>query len=469
MDVDQEEQKIPEPAPTAKAQPNVEPPSQEKPADVQAAAQPADKAEEAAVVQAAEPESKPSEPTVDALADSLASATIDDEVKADSAAKPNQPAGETPAESLPETATADKEPEAEPVSTTKPVEPAEPAAKPSEPAAEPVEPVAESAAEPVESSTEKPATAAGEKVDKKSASEDGEIGETEEDSRPPSLGQNRSRQVTFSEPSTPSIQVLAPGEVTKLYSNDSNAPRIVGDILRYPRAFLEQFSGLCKPPSSFHFEITSTDDRWSSERGSNMRRSASGSGRHRDSAASSGFGGMGNFRPSHTHTTLSSSEERFKQSTMELKGRVEPGRGPVLSGRPPSGQFRGPGGGRESRGGRSGGRGRGRARGRGGSQQGGDRPGAAVELPVNFKPLEKSENRYIAKALRTGGDAEEDEMQEEVYDRRIRVLLNKITPDNFEEVSNELLAWGEKSAKETDGRILRHLITLVFQKATDEP
>ncbi|PIA14693.1 ARM repeat-containing protein, partial [Coemansia reversa NRRL 1564] len=154
---------------------------------------------------------------------------------------------------------------------------------------------------------------------------------------------------------------------------------------------------------------------------------------------------------------------------MELKGRVEPGRGPVLGGRPPSGQFRGPGGGRESRGGRSGGRGRGRARGRGGSQQGGDRPGAAVELPVNFKPLEKSENRYIAKALRVGSDTVEDEMQEEVYDRRIRVLLNKITPDNFDEVSDELLAWGGKSAKETDGRILRHLITLVFQKATDEP
>ncbi|KAJ2082986.1 hypothetical protein H4R24_001180 [Coemansia sp. RSA 988] len=473
MVVDQEKEKLSEPAPAAKALPNVEPSSQEKLADVESAAQPVDKVEEADVAQEAEPESKPSEPVVDALIDSLASTTIDDETKEESAVKPSLSANEAPTESLTETATADKEPEVEPIPTTKFVETTESVAKPAEPVSKPVEPVAEAAAEPTtkpaDTITEKPAAAAEEQADKKSASEEGEIGELEEDLQPSLLGQNRSRQVTFSEPSSSSIQVLAPSEVTKLYSGDSNSPRIVDDILRYPRAFLERFSGLCKPPASFHFEITSTDDRWASERGSNMRRSASGSGRNRDSAASSGFGGMGNFRPSHTHTPLSSSEERFKQSTMDLKGRPEPGRGPMMGGRPPSGQFRGPGGGRESRGGRSGGRGRGRARGRGGPQQGGDRPGTSVELPVNFKPLEKSENRYIAKALRTGGDEAEDEMQEEVFDRRIRVLLNKITPDNFEEVSGDLLAWGEKSAKETDGRILRHLITLVFQKATDEP
>ncbi|KAJ2695907.1 hypothetical protein H4R19_005796, partial [Coemansia spiralis] len=101
---------------------------------------------------------------------------------------------------------------------------------------------------------------------------------------------------------------------------------------------------------------------------------------------------------------------------------------------------------------------------------GGVQPVMSAEFLANLKPLEKGENRYIAKVLRTDKDGEEeDEMAEETYDRRIRVLLNKITPDNFGIVSDQLLEWGEKSAKETDGRIMRHLLTLIFEKATDEP
>ncbi|KAJ1731646.1 hypothetical protein LPJ61_002432 [Coemansia biformis] len=306
--------------------------------------------------------------------------------------------------------------------------------------------------------------------------EDGEIDESKASAKSSAAGQGRARQVTFSESATTAARMLSPEEIVKLYGNDASAPRIVGEILRYPRVFLERFEGLGKAPERFHFEITSTDDRWPADRGSSMRRSASGSGRHRESAAAaSGFGGMGNFRSNPLNSPLPSSEERFKQSTIDLKRGLEPGRGPMLGGRSTSGQYRGPGGGRESResrGGRSGARVRGRGRGRGGSQQGGDRGVApmSAEFLANLKPLEKSEGRYIAKVLRTdNGAEEEDDMQEEVYDRGIRVLLNKITPDNFGVVSNQLLAWGEKSAKETDGRIMRHLIMLVFQKATDEP
>ncbi|KAJ1815227.1 hypothetical protein LPJ56_004630, partial [Coemansia sp. RSA 2599] len=202
------------------------------------------------------------------------------------------------------------------------------------------------------------------------------------------------------------------------------------------------------------------------------------------SNAMSGFGGMGNFRHVNssasgsgghgpTHAPLGTSEERFRQSTNELKGRMDPSSrgGSSMGGRSPSGQYRGLGGGRESRGGRTGSRGRGRGRGRGGSQHGGDRhgPGASNELPSDVKPLAKSETRYVAKALRVGKNAAEDEMQEDVFHRHIQTLLNKLTPDNFDNVSDELLVWGNKSVNETDGRILRHLIMLVFEKATDEP
>ncbi|KAJ2784400.1 hypothetical protein GGI15_002266 [Coemansia interrupta] len=317
--------------------------------------------------------------------------------------------------------------------------------------------------------------------------EEGEIAEAE-DSAPqtPTPLTGRSRQVTFSEPVTPSVRTMSSTEIADLYSGEKDAPTLVGEILKYPRVFLERFNGLCKPPAGFNLEIVNTDERRSSDRGSGMRRSMSGSGRSRDQQMSSsnvmsGFGGMGNFRhvnstSPHAHAPLGTSEERFRQSTHEMKSRMDsaPRSGSSMGGRPPSGQYRNNlGSNRESRGGRTGGRGRGRGRGRGGSQHGGDRygggPGGQNDLPTDFKPLVKSENRYVAKALRVGKNAVEDDMQEEVYHRRIQALLNKLTPDNFPDVSSELLEWGNKSIKETDGRILRHLVMLVFEKATDEP
>ncbi|KAJ2855052.1 hypothetical protein J3B02_002366, partial [Coemansia erecta] len=348
------------------------------------------------------------------------------------------------------------------------------------------EPVEEPAAESKDQKERNDSAEETEEQEELEEQEEGEIDEQEESApATPTPLTGRSRQVTFSEPATPSVRTLSAAEIVELYSGDSAAPIIVGEILKYPRVFLERFGGLCKPPAGFHFEIASTDDRRSADRGSGMRRSMSGSGRQREqpsSSAMSGFGGMGNFRHVNssassghgpTHAPLGTSEERFRQSTNELKVRVDPSSrgGSSMGGRSPSGQYRGLGGGRESRGGRTASRGRGRGRGRGASQHGGDRHGAGGpgELPSDFKPLVKSENRYVAKALRVGKNAEEDEMQEDVFHRHIQTLLNKLTPDNFDSVSDELLAWGNKSVNETDGRILRHLIMLVFDKATDEP
>ncbi|KAJ1957885.1 hypothetical protein EC988_000598, partial [Linderina pennispora] len=279
--------------------------------------------------------------------------------------------------------------------------------------------------------------------------EDGEIEDDETDASNPTPLKNRTRQVTFSEPPASAHRTLSKSEVVELYQDQDNAPVLVGEILRYPRVFLERFIDICRPPPSFHFEISNTDDRRSEDRRSGMRRSASGSGRHRDNNQAGGFGGFGQFRSN--NPAPKTSDERFRESTMiknhssGMSGDRDHGRnsGPMMGGRPPSGQYRGPGGGRESRGGRQGGRGRGRGRGRGGSQHGdrGDRHHGPPqpELPTNFEPLKKSENRYIAKSLRSGKDGEEDENDIEVIDRKIRSLLNKLTLDNFDDVSDDLL------------------------------
>ncbi|KAJ2251723.1 hypothetical protein GGI13_003688, partial [Coemansia sp. RSA 455] len=275
-------------------------------------------------------------------------------------------------------------------------------------------------------------------------------------------------QAAFSESPSPARRTLTSAEILELYPGDSDVPTLVGEILRYPLVFLTRFNGLCEPPLDFDPKLVDIDDHQSEDRSSGMRRSASGSNRSRDSTSQSGFGGMGNFRHTRTPNSSASSEERFRQSTSELRGRMDGGRETAMGSRPPSGQFRGPGGGRESRGGRTS-SGRGRPGGRGGSQQGRQRADIPLIDLANVKPLEKSENRYIAKSLRIGKDVVEDEMQEDVFNRGMRNLLNKLTPENFDTVSDELVMWGNKSVNETDARILRHLVMLVYQEAIDEP
>ncbi|KAJ2063238.1 hypothetical protein GGI17_001849 [Coemansia sp. S146] len=320
---------------------------------------------------------------------------------------------------------------------------------------------------------EKPASLS---VEEEHAVDDEEEHKSDLQDTPPPTSPSSSSQVTFSEPSSATRRALTSAEILELYPGDSDVPVLVGEILRYPRVFLDRFNGLCEPPLGFDPKLVDIDDPQLEDRSSGMRRSASGSNRSRDPAPQSGFGGMGNFRHTRTPNSSASSEERFRQSTNEFRGRMDGGRDTPMGSRPPSGQFRGPGGrenrdGRTSstRGGREGSSGRGRHGGRGGSQHGRERADTLLIDLANVKPLEKSEDRYIAKSLRIGKDAVEDDMQEEVFNRAMRKLLNKLTPDNFDTVSDELATWGNKSVNETDARMLRHLVMLVYQKAIDEP
>ncbi|KAL1736423.1 armadillo-type protein [Schizophyllum commune] len=56
----------------------------------------------------------------------------------------------------------------------------------------------------------------------------------------------------------------------------------------------------------------------------------------------------------------------------------------------------------------------------------------------------------------------------EVVQRKVRGLLNKLTMAKFDSLSDQIIAWANKSKKEKDGRTLARIIQLVFEKATDE-
>ncbi|CEP14021.1 hypothetical protein [Parasitella parasitica] len=94
-------------------------------------------------------------------------------------------------------------------------------------------------------------------------------------------------------------------------------------------------------------------------------------------------------------------------------------------------------------------------------------------------PLEKSENRWVPAVVATDGAAattsdkakEEaaDLVSQEVIIRKIKSLLNKLTLEKFDSISGQILDYAKQSEKEDDGKSLRTVIQLVFDKACDEP
>ncbi|KAL2001480.1 hypothetical protein VTN02DRAFT_1699 [Thermoascus thermophilus] len=64
--------------------------------------------------------------------------------------------------------------------------------------------------------------------------------------------------------------------------------------------------------------------------------------------------------------------------------------------------------------------------------------------------------------------AGEGHLTPDLVQRKVKANLNKMTPENFDRISNQILDIVSQSKDETDGRTLRQVIQLTFEKATDE-
>lgn len=82
-----------------------------------------------------------------------------------------------------------------------------------------------------------------------------------------------------------------------------------------------------------------------------------------------------------------------------------------------------------------------------------------------WKPLSVGANATGMAGPAPGGDGH---MAPDVVQRKVKSNLNKMTPQNFEKISDQILSIAGQSKDETDGRTLRQIIQLTFQKATDE-
>jgi translation initiation factor 4G len=55
-----------------------------------------------------------------------------------------------------------------------------------------------------------------------------------------------------------------------------------------------------------------------------------------------------------------------------------------------------------------------------------------------------------------------------MVERKVKGLLNKLSMEKFDSISDQIISWANKSEDEKDGRTLIQVIKLVFEKATDE-
>jgi translation initiation factor 4G len=90
--------------------------------------------------------------------------------------------------------------------------------------------------------------------------------------------------------------------------------------------------------------------------------------------------------------------------------------------------------------------------------------GAPIE---RVAPLEVSANPRVAGSTHRGGSGQDGDSPE-VVERNVKALLNNLTMEHFDSISDQIIVWANKSEKEKDGRTLIQVIKLVFKKAADE-
>ncbi|KAJ9123516.1 hypothetical protein QFC24_003730 [Naganishia onofrii] len=252
---------------------------------------------------------------------------------------------------------------------------------------------------------------------------------------------------------------------------------------RYDREFLLQFANVCKDrvPVETSLDQLGIDPRTAPKvefRSGSQRGGPRGQGGARGGPGNMAGGGMGNFGRtpggpgamgpiggggSYSSRPAQTSEERLARSNTGIGAAFgaarnsQGGMSRTTSQASPMGSMQG---GMRNTGDR--------ARSTRGKPRGGEgRQPFQVPLDPNVAPLEASANRWTP-AVQSRRPGQLDENSPEFVERKVKGLLNKLTAEKFDSISNQILEWANKSVTETDGQTLRLVIKLIFEKAKDE-
>ncbi|KAH9944590.1 ARM repeat-containing protein [Amylocystis lapponica] len=265
---------------------------------------------------------------------------------------------------------------------------------------------------------------------------------------------------------------------------------------RYDRDFLLQFMAICKEkpdslPPLDAIGLEPSDQSYAMSRGGSGRRTSSASMPPPPSTAARqavGLGISGFQKPTSnpftmgqfaTGDTKMTSAERFAMSNNRSSS-VSGGAAGMPFGRPPpmvrSSSQGGPGGAPMGSNRKRSQRGTKRPtddrQNTGSSGQGSSYASSSLAAQAALSmepvaPLEVSANRWQPNSIAKKPQAPDSDSPE-VVDRKVRGLLNKLTMERFDSISDQIISWANRSEREKDGRTLIQVIRLVFEKATDE-
>ncbi|KAG5937226.1 hypothetical protein E4U53_000049 [Claviceps sorghi] len=246
-----------------------------------------------------------------------------------------------------------------------------------------------------------------------------------------------------------------------------------GKSFKYDAVFLLQFQKVFteQPSVEFHQQVKSLIG--------DGDRSARAQTPRQPSNRGSGAFSMGTFNapPGRTLPPGTSSEQRLAMSSGTLP---RPAVGSIGSFRGPGGAFPGGNitrtasqprvGAPNSPGGRQGSRStRGSRR-----DYNGKETQAAKTMPLTagmeIKPIAVSSGGWKPTSIgnKPGSANSGGYLEPEMVQRKVKAALNKMTPEKFDKISDQILDIAGQSKDESDGRTLRQIIQLTFEKATDE-
>ncbi|KAK1999861.1 hypothetical protein LX36DRAFT_669177 [Colletotrichum falcatum] len=249
-----------------------------------------------------------------------------------------------------------------------------------------------------------------------------------------------------------------------------------GKTFKYDAQFLLQFQKVFteQPSTEFHQQVKSLIGDNDGSRSASTPRAGSGrGGSQRGTAAPANA--IGSFRAPSNNVRGTTSAERFAMANAAMgsgggpvgnMGTFRSFPGPQMV-RTPSSSNVGPNSPRT----RS-------ARGGGGSRRNDYNPKeaqAAKTMPLTagmeLKPITVSATGWKPTSIgksSSGPTPGADHMDPEMVQRKVKAALNKMTPEKFDKIADQILAIAGQSKDESDGRTLRQVIQLTFEKATDE-
>ncbi|KAL5120612.1 hypothetical protein ACEQ8H_001360 [Pleosporales sp. CAS-2024a] len=252
---------------------------------------------------------------------------------------------------------------------------------------------------------------------------------------------------------------------------------------QYDKDFLLQFQEVFKekPSTDWDMKLKETvGDGADSARPQSARPSSMMGGGRQPSRGGAANNSMGNFQGFPSSRTLPSgttSQQRFEQSNSGRGSMTNPlahvvmggGRGQFPMGSPMVRQAsytNMPGGPNSPRVGSS--RGKGSRRGPNKNEQ-----AEAKAMPLTagqaVKDLERSQTGWKPISITsTAPQQTSGHMAPDMVQRKVKAALNKMTPEKFDKISDQILEIAAQSKDETDGRTLRQVIQLTFEKACDE-